>query len=401
MASVLSDHEEIQKKTRNRNPRKRLTPQQEQQVLANLGEVDNTLLMRLYDLRYLRTDQVNALVYPKKPKTYVWQRLNELHNRGLIGNLKIREGRSTIALWHLAKLGLEATEDMLGVPPEDRLPPKEHKVSAKYARHFVEAADVFVDLSKEMKGIDAWEWLNHRQRYQYGAEEIPAKRGGGQKPLWLIPDATIRLDYGRTVAGRWTREGTWTIYLEVDRSTMKLATMGEKFDKYLALLGRDTAPLPWTGRADVDRYILVLCPSQQRATNLQALLDERKLPGRAVPKEQAVKMLTGELASWWGGVVQEIKDREKAAKEQAERQRRAEEVAAEEWVTYQDGLAKWEWACDAWAQQQFDRQVFKSNDVGHFKVLYAQRVAPAPVPPASTRPGGNALAAARDRLARK
>ncbi|HWI50742.1 MAG TPA: replication-relaxation family protein [Symbiobacteriaceae bacterium] len=399
MAAAMTDHD--QSKKRNRVDRKRLTPEQEQQVLANLNDVDNTLLMRLYDLRYLRTDQVHALVYTGRKKEYVWQRLNELHRRQLIGNLKIRQGRSTIALWHLDRLGLEVTEDMLGVPPEERLPPKEHKVSAKYARHFVEAADIYVALQKRLGNSGAWEWLNHRTRYQYGSVEIPAKKGGGHRPLWLIPDGTISLDYGREVSGKWTRQGTWTTYLELDRSTMRLAIMGEKFDKYVEWLAQQVSYGIWDGRDDIDHYILVVCPSSQRAANLQALLDERRLPGRAVTQDRAMDMLCGGLSSWWASAVKAVHDREQEAARAEERRRRAEESAAEQWVIYLDSHVAWKSERDEWARRRFEGQLLKTRDVEYFKALFSQEVKAAPVEPASSRPDAMALGEARTRLAKR
>lgn len=289
-------------RTRQTAPKK-VPPHIAGQALANLTPVDVELLLRLYDLRYVRTATLARLLYPDRSDMWVWQRLRELSLRGLIANLRVREGRSFYAYWHLDEVGLRAAEELQGIPPEERTAIRDWRVSATYARHFADAADFYAAVASQ-----SWlgfTWLNHRTAYEYGTR---TDHRGREVPALLHPDATILLTW---MLSDHSQQGTWTFYVEIDRSSMPLKIMGEKFDKYV---GRFTQLMPWDakyksnsyangkwkGNLDVGHYLLILCRSEARAQNLQRLIDERRLPGCAVAtREHALLMLSGELPRWW------------------------------------------------------------------------------------------------------
>lgn len=287
---------------------KKVTAHQAGQAMANLSDIDRQLLLCLYDLRYVRTKALRTLFYSDRSEMWVWQRLRELAQRGLIANLKVREGRSFLAYWVLDEVGLRAAEELQGVPKEERTAIRDWRVSATYAKHFAEAADVYVEL--EQRGWNGFAWKNHRTRYECGTR---TDKRGNQVPAYFSPDATVTVDWTRKGdTGQVVARGTWTFYLEIDRSTMPHKVMGAKFDKYLeffkAFIPTEDSlreySLRWKGNRDVGHYILILCPSQARAENLQQLLDERRLPGRAVTTQHAVSMIGGELCRWWRQQVQ-------------------------------------------------------------------------------------------------
>lgn len=279
-----------------RPSQRRVTHAQARQAAANLTVIDSLLLHLLFRLRYLRTTQVRRLVYPDRAPMYVWQRLNVLHHRGLIDNVKIRDGSSTVALWHLDRLGLILAEDLDGIPEEARTPLRDYTVSSMYARHYSETAEIYIALCNGVH-VDYWRWSNQRERYQYGEEFEPYRNGSRLRPQYLQPDATVHMATGYDTETGWVPEGWNTFYLELDRSTMSLGVMSEKFGKYrrwfAKLAGGDWRP------TNLGHYLLVVCPSKQRAANLQELLNERNLPACAVTPEQALPMLIHELEAWW------------------------------------------------------------------------------------------------------
>lgn len=376
------------RKNRQRPDRKRPRPHEARQALANLGETDSRLLTLLLDLRYLRTAQVKALVYPQRKQMYVWQRLNDLQRRGLIANVKIRDGKSSMAYWHVDDLGLRAAEELAGVPEEARTSISEHTVSATFARHYADAAELYVILSQQLPE-GAWRWLNHRMQYEYDRVK---NAKGVTRPLWLKPDATVQVDYGQTVDDKWQRLGEWTNYVELDRSTMSLTVMAQKLDKYVKWFGKLTQSGEWYGGIDIGHYILIICPSQARATNLQRLLNQRNLPGRAVTLGEAAGMVCGGLNHWWEGLLQAQKDR--AA--QQRRQKEALEAAAATWVQYEVDLEAWEKARDTWAQQKWDAQLIKTKDFAFYQATYAETMkAPMPSAPTVAKPPEEYLQQAR------
>lgn len=288
---------------------KKVTAHRAGQAMANLTELDQRLLLCLYDLRYVRTKALRELFYSEKSEMWVWQRLRELAQRGLIANLKVREGRSFMAYWVLDEVGLKAAEELQGLPKEERTPIRDWRVSATYAKHFAETADVYVELAR--RRWTGFTWLNHRARYACGKR---LDKRGNEAPAYFNPDATATVEWSRKDDnGQVAARGTWTYYLEIDRSTMPHSVMGAKFDKYLelfkSLLPPEEAlkeyPIRWKGNRDLGHYILVICPTQARARNLQPLLDERRLPGRAVTADQVVAMIGGELCRWWRQQMQE------------------------------------------------------------------------------------------------
>lgn len=251
------------------------------QNLAALNDDDRTLLHVLYLLRYLRVYQVLELCYPDKTEAYVQQRLWRLSQRGLIAAVKLREFTSTVAYWHLDALGLRAIETILEV--ERRTPLRDFTVSAVYVRHYAQIGDVYLALATN--GTD-FTWLNSRHGHRYDANALFRA-----KPGKVYPDATV------------APAGVGTVYLEVDRASMSLATMQDKFQKYSLLFDRlavevDYRNYRWSPALDIGHYLLVLCPGTLRARHLQELINREGLPGRVCLPDEAAGALLG-MRHWW------------------------------------------------------------------------------------------------------
>lgn len=365
----------------------RLSRLSQRQALANLTELEAGFLRSLLQLRYLRTDQVHALIYPDKTRRYAQQRLNILQHRELICAVKVRDEKITRAYWHLSELGLRVAEELEGIPEEERTKLSVYTVSATYVRHFTDAVDIYVDLAQRGAG---WEWRSHRERYQYDNLDLGRR---GERPLYLVPDATIDQWYGSEVNGNWEPQGYWRFYLELDRSTMSHSVMRTKFEKYRKWFGkllkeqseqrnRYAFDPDWNAREDVGHYVLVICPGPRRAQNLQELLNEFQLPGLAVTKEQAVKLIQGGLPEYWCDRRREIKagdERRRIAYEERERAKAA-------WQNYDKLVKAWDADRDRWATEQYDKQLIKMRNVESFRERYAVDVRSAPAAPAVPRP---------------
>lgn len=284
-------------------PRRRIDPREARQILASLSDEDKTVMGYLWTLRYLRTAQIHQLSYSSRSLQWVRQRLDTLRLRRVVNRVKVKDGRRSWAVWYLDEVGLMGAQEQEGIPEDQRVGIREYTSSAMYAAHHADAADMYIQL--QCDGM-LFEWVSMKERYTYEYRGASGKQFKG----YLMADGSARFPVGHDVNGRWVQSGTWTYFLELDTGSMRHKQMQVKFDRYVhfytAHYGDRGA---WPGDVvAVEHWLLVIVRSQERAENLQRLIDDRGLPGEAILLDQ-VSTVINALPDRWRERVASRKER--------------------------------------------------------------------------------------------
>ncbi|MEU2134617.1 replication-relaxation family protein [Streptomyces sp. NPDC018352] len=194
---------------------------------AHLSRLGQKLLPILYQHRLVATSQLHRLLTPhtKRP-VYLRRQLGHLRTMGLVEStdrLTDRMGRCE-QLWYLTALGCEIVEAAGEVTTRAyRMSPK--AAASQLQEHTLAVVDsgiAFTEwagrLGDECGPLDWEPELAHRVR------EGDSRLGDD---AFLVPDAVLR--YTRTTG---KRRQLLTLFLEIDRSTMQVARLGQKLDTY-------------------------------------------------------------------------------------------------------------------------------------------------------------------------
>lgn len=220
-------------------------------AIMRLTPRDRALVGALMELRYLTAPQIREVCYPGISLSSASHRLTLLRRRGLLDCLAHRTFSDRRAFWGLTSLGRTVGAALADAPP---VPPRLFAVAALQMEHLIATNQVFCDLCLQHRGsrLGSFRW--------YGSHHACVDLGSTH----LVPDAVI---LAAAPEGHW-----WMYCLELDRHTMALQALAEKFERYrvmrrIAALRRED-PL-WEARAEC--WILFACGEERRAVEAARL----------------------------------------------------------------------------------------------------------------------------------
>lgn len=311
------------------------TPDDVLVVLSKLTPADKDLLRWLYTVRYAVTQQIHRRFFEddntqeKVTLQNCRRRLWELGREGVVAGVTYARCHRA---WVLDKKGLLAAEELMRVAREKRVSPDDWSISSMYLAHTLEITEIAVQLEEARC---SYRWHNSRRRLLWSL--VFDQRGQATRS-YLSPDATVEIQWGRREKGVWQNKGWWTIFLEVDMNTELRETIREKINRYAQALALRQKEAIEADVAPADSYVLFACSHDNRAQDIQDMIDESKLRGAAVavPLEQA----TQTILHIPDRVYEHVKRLEEAARKAAEAEQRRKEAVERERLR-QEHLATW------------------------------------------------------------